>query len=86
MAEDADESGRQLAEQHGLRFVDLTRSALAPGAASLLPESVARRHHAVPIGRRLGTPVIAVADPGTSLPWTPSGPVWGGSSSPWWRD
>jgi type IV pilus assembly protein PilB len=64
MAEDADESGRQLAEQHGLRFVDLTRSALAPGAASLLPESVARRHHAVPIGRRLGTPVIAVADPG----------------------
>ena len=25
---------------------------------------MARRHHAVPIGRRLGTPVIAVADPG----------------------
>ena len=64
MSEDAEESARRLAELHGLRFVDLTQSALVPGAASLLPEDVARRHHAVPIGRRLGTPVIAVADPG----------------------
>ena len=64
MTEDAEGSARQLAERHGLRFVDLTQSALAPSAASLLPEDVARRHHAVPIGRRLGTPVIAVSDPG----------------------
>jgi hypothetical protein len=64
MTEDAERSARRLAEQHGLRFVDLTQSALVPGAASLLPEEVARRHHAVPIGRRLGTPVIAVSDPG----------------------
>src|SRR5271165_5619932 len=64
MADDAEQSARRRAEQHGLRFVDLTQSALAPGAASLLPEAIARRHHAVPIGRRLGTPVIAVADPG----------------------
>jgi type IV pilus assembly protein PilB len=64
MSEDAEGSARRLAELHGLRFVDLTQSALVPGAASLLPEDVARRHHAVPIGRRLGTPVIAVSDPG----------------------
>ncbi|MGP8059098.1 MAG: ATPase, T2SS/T4P/T4SS family [Acidimicrobiales bacterium] len=64
MADDAEQGARRRAEQHGLRFVDLTQSALAPGAASLLPESIARRHNAVPIGRRLGTPVIAVADPG----------------------
>jgi type IV pilus assembly protein PilB len=64
MSEDAEGSARRLAELHGLRFVDLTQSALVPGAASLLPEEVARRHHAVPIGRRLGTPVIAVSDPG----------------------
>ncbi len=64
MGDDAEESARRLAEQHGLRFVDLTQSALAPGAAALLTEAVARRHHAVPIGRRLGTPVIAVSDPG----------------------
>ncbi len=64
MADDAEQSARRRADEHGLRFVDLTQSTLAPGAASLLPEGVARRHSAVPIGRRLGTPVIAVADPG----------------------
>ena len=64
MGDGAEESARRLAEQHGLRFVDLTQSAIAPGAATLLPENVARRHRAVPIGRRLGTPVIAVSDPG----------------------
>ena len=64
MAKDAQEGAQKLADQHGLRFVDLTQSALAPGARSLLPEDVARRHHAVPIGRRLGTPVIAVSNPG----------------------
>ncbi len=64
MSDEVEENARRLAEQHGLRFVDLTRSTLAPGAATLLPEAVARRHHVVPIGRRLGTPVIAVSDPG----------------------
>ncbi|MHB8317889.1 MAG: GspE/PulE family protein [Acidimicrobiales bacterium] len=64
MTQEVEDTARRLAEQHGLRFVDLTKSALAPGAAALLPEAVARRHHVVPIGRRLGTPVIAVSDPG----------------------
>lgn len=64
MTQEVEETARRLAEQHGLRFVDLTKSALAPGAAALLPEAIARRHHVVPIGRRLGTPVIAVSDPG----------------------
>jgi len=56
-------SARRLAEDHNLRFVDLTDTALAPGAETILSETVARRHCAVPMGRRLGTPVIAVADP-----------------------
>jgi type IV pilus assembly protein PilB len=64
MADESGEGARRLAEQHGLRFVDLSASPLTPGAAQLLPENVARRHRVVPIGRRLGTPVIAVADPG----------------------
>ena len=64
MTDVATDNARWLANQHGLRFVDLAQSALAPGAESLLPEAVARRHHVVPIGRRLGTPVIAVSDPG----------------------
>lgn len=64
MTDQAEQNARRLAEEHGLRFVDLTQSTLAPGASNLLPEGVARRHHVVPIGRRLGTPVIAVSDPG----------------------
>jgi len=64
MTEDAESSARQLAKDHGLRYVDLALAALAPTAASLMPEALARRHHAVPIGRRLGTPVVAVSDPG----------------------
>ncbi len=64
MTDTATASARRLAEEHNLRFVDLTSTALAPGAESIISEAVARRHHAVPMGRRLGTPVIAVADPG----------------------
>src|SRR3974390_2686803 len=59
-----EDSARRLAAEHGLRFVDLSQAALAPGVATLVPEDVAREHHAVPIGRRLGTPVVAVSDPG----------------------
>ena len=60
-------TARRLAEEYNLRFVDLTAAALAPGAESILGEHVARRHRAVPMGRRLGTPVIAVSDPGNII-------------------
>jgi len=64
MTDTATADARRLAEEHNLRFVDLTQTAIAPGAAQLLPEAVARQYCAVPIGRRLGTPVIALAQPG----------------------
>ncbi len=67
MTDTATATARRLAEDYNLRFVDLTNTALAPGAESIIPEGVARRHHAVPMGRRLGTPVIAVADPGDMM-------------------
>jgi type IV pilus assembly protein PilB len=53
-----------LAEQSGLRFVDLVRHPLDPKAASLLPLEVARRMFAVPV-RFLdnGRLEVAVADP-----------------------
>jgi type IV pilus assembly protein PilB len=54
---------RRLAEQRGLRFVDLAKSVVSKSAASLLPESLARRHHVVPIGQQMGRPVIALSDP-----------------------
>ena len=43
--------------------VDLERYSVDLSAGSLLPESVARRYHAVPLGRRFGAPVVAIADP-----------------------
>lgn len=64
MTDTAAATARRLAEEHNLRFVDLTHTALAPGAETILTEGLARTHRAVPMGRRLGTPVIAVADPG----------------------
>ncbi|MGH9043944.1 MAG: ATPase, T2SS/T4P/T4SS family [Acidimicrobiales bacterium] len=67
MTDTATATARRLAEDHKLRFVDLTSTALAPGAESIISEAVARRLHALPMGRRLGTPVVAVADPGDLL-------------------
>jgi len=64
MTDTATADARRLADEYNLRFVDLTQTAIAPGAAQLLPEAVARQYCAVPIGRRLGTPVIALAQPG----------------------
>lgn len=53
-----------LAEQSGLRYVDLVRHPLDPRAANLLPLEVARRMFAVPV-RFLdsGRIEVAVADP-----------------------
>jgi hypothetical protein len=53
-----------LAEQFGLRYVDLVRHPLDPGAARLMPLEVARRMFAVPV-RFLdsGAVEVAVGDP-----------------------
>jgi type IV pilus assembly protein PilB len=53
-----------LAEQSGLRYVDLVRHPLDPTAANLLPLEVARRMFAVPIRfADSGRIEVAVADP-----------------------
>jgi type IV pilus assembly protein PilB len=52
-----------LATQVGLRFVDLSDSSIDPSAAALVPEPVARRYHAVPIGYEGAKLVVAMADP-----------------------
>lgn len=67
MTEEAGESAQELSEQHGLCYVDLSRTGFAPGAASLLPEETARRERAVPIERRGGVTVVAVANPADRL-------------------
>jgi len=54
-----------LAEQFGLRYVDLVRHPLDPGAARLLPLEVARRMFAVPVRFvDSGAIEVAVGDPG----------------------
>ncbi len=63
MAGDAFEAARDGAEQRRLRYVDLSRVAVNPGASSLLPEETARRYQAVAIEQRQGATVVAVADP-----------------------
>ena len=54
-----------LAEQFGLRYVDLVRHPLDPSAARLLPLEVGRRMFAVPVRfADSGVVEVAVGDPG----------------------
>jgi Type II secretion system (T2SS), protein E, N-terminal domain len=54
-----------LAEQFGMRYVDLVRHPLDPGAARLLPLEVGRRMFAVPVRFvDSGAIEVAVGDPG----------------------
>ena len=54
---------RALAKEAGLEYVDLDRYPLNAAATSLLPHQASRRHHALAVGWKFGTPVIAVAHP-----------------------
>jgi type IV pilus assembly protein PilB len=58
---------RALAREVGLEYVDLDRFPLNGAASSLLPEQLARRHHALAVGWKYGTPVVAVASPDNVL-------------------
>ena len=54
---------RALSKEVGLEYVDLDRYPLNAAATSLLPEQASRRQHALAIGWKYGTPVVAVARP-----------------------
>jgi len=54
---------RALAKEVGLEYVDLDRYPLNAAATSLLPHQASRRHHALAVGWKFGTPVVAVARP-----------------------
>jgi type IV pilus assembly protein PilB len=54
---------RALATQAGLEFVDLAEYPVDRGAIGLIPEPVARRYRALPIGWSEGRLVVAMADP-----------------------
>src|SRR4051794_14242729 len=52
-----------LAQQIGLRFVDLTEFAVDGSAVARVPDAVCRRHTALPIGYEDGKLLVAMADP-----------------------
>src|SRR5262245_39215048 len=54
---------RALAEQVGLEFVDLTEFPVDATSTVLLPEALARRYRALPIGERDGKLLVAMSDP-----------------------
>src|SRR4026207_624338 len=54
---------RALAEQVGLEFVALTDTQIDPASTALLPEALARRYRALPIGDRDGKLLVAMSDP-----------------------
>jgi type IV pilus assembly protein PilB len=54
---------RALAEQVGLEFVDLDEYPIEPTSTTLLPEALARRYRAIPIGERDGKLLVAMSDP-----------------------
>ncbi len=54
---------RALAQQVGFEFVDLSEYQIEPWAPVLLPEQVARRYRALPIGERDGKLLVAMSDP-----------------------
>jgi type IV pilus assembly protein PilB len=54
---------RALAEQVGLEFVDLSEHQIDPTATTLLPEALARRYRAIPIGERDDKLLVAMSDP-----------------------
>src|ERR1044072_8288911 len=54
---------RALAEQVGLEFVDLSEFQIDTIATGLLPEALAKRYRALPIGERAGKLLFAMSDP-----------------------
>jgi type IV pilus assembly protein PilB len=54
---------RMLASEYNVEYVDLDHFNTDKSMASLLSEDFARRHGVVPVGKKFGAPVIAVADP-----------------------
>ena len=59
--------GRLLADQKGLRFVELSSFALDPSATSLFSAEMAHMFAALPVGFEDGLPLVAVADPSNAL-------------------
>ena len=58
---------KTLAHHIGLEFVSLDEVTIDPSATALVPEALARRYAAIPIGFEEGSLVVAMADPANVL-------------------
>lgn len=52
-----------LAEQHGLQYIDLSRTSIPPHVIEQVPESVARENVVIPVAEEDGQLKVAVSDP-----------------------
>ena len=55
---------RVIGDQHGLRYLDLTRRPVSDAWALTLPENVARRKRVLTLGESNGELIVAMGDPG----------------------
>ncbi len=58
---------RAIAAHTGIEFVNLNETTIDPGAAALIPESLARRYAVIPIGFEQDALIVAMADPANVL-------------------
>ncbi|MBT8165383.1 MAG: Flp pilus assembly complex ATPase component TadA [Acidimicrobiia bacterium] len=58
---------KTLAHHIGLEFVSLDEVSIDPSATALVPEALARRYAAIPIGFEDGSLIVAMADPANVL-------------------
>ena len=58
-----DDVMRAMAQEHGLEFIDLESTTVAPSVVELVPESVARENDILPISEDDGSLCVAVSDP-----------------------
>lgn len=59
-----------LAEQYGMRFVDLSRTKINPEAVKRIPEDLARTHELIPIEICTGSLIVGISNP--LAPWPKS--------------
>jgi len=54
---------KALAKQHGLKYVDLDKTAIPPDATKLVPEELVKRHNILPLGMNNGRLKLIISDP-----------------------
>lgn len=54
---------KALATQHGMEYIDLEKSSVAPNAVNLIPDELMKKHLILPLGQENGKLRVAIHDP-----------------------